>query len=872
MVALVITLFLAFMGYAEWFEGIGIAIAVFLATFVSTYSEHKNESSFQKLQEEASLVKNNVFRNGEIKSIFVGEIVVGDHILLQAGDKVPVDGKLLEGKIWVTQKSLTGEPDQIKKEAGPKGYNPKEWTFSDRYLAFRESVVDAGEAVLIAETVGSNTRYGSMAEELAEAEDRESPLQTKLGVLADNINTFGYIGAIFIGLSFLFKQFVMDQNYDVNAIIAYVSNWQVALKDGITALILGIIIIVVAVPEGLPMMIAIVLSLNMRKLLKSKVLVRKLLGIETAGSLSILFVDKTGTLTKGHLETSVYVTGNMDRYRTIGEIPSTLRNIVNFTILESTSSHVTASGELVGGNATDRAFLSFVDKERIIPKEKVHRQNEILFSSSLKFSAAEILIDGGSANGVKLAGNTKGDKYHVTIVKGAPELLLGKCTTYYNPDGSLSKIGSLDRLSNVVKELSEQGIRVVALATSTESINPEDATLPNNLSLVGVVGISDEVREESKDAMEMVQQAGIQVVMITGDREETAVSIAQQLNLIGTDNLKKNSVLTSQDLASKSDEELMEIIPDLRVVARAYPTDKSRLIKLAQQKNYVAGMTGDGVNDASALKRADVGFAMGSGTEVAKEASDIVILDDNFLSLAMSILYGRTIFKSIRKFIVFQSTINVASIIIVFLGPFMGFDFPLTLIQLLWVNLVMDTLAALAFGGEPALSRYMKEKPIRRDEAIISPDMWSSIIINGVFASAMSILFLVNDTILSLFVRDGQVSEEAFLTAFFSFFIFITVINALNVRTPKINIFDHISDNTGFLGVLALIFTVQIAFTYIGGRYLRTVPLFPHEWVYIILMSIIIIPFDTIRKFVIAPLLPKHLKDNTEFVENNKED
>lgn len=871
MVALVITTILAILGYAEWLEGIGIAVAVFLATFVATYSEHKNESSFQKLQEEASLVKSNVFRDGVITSVFVGDIVVGDLILLQAGDKVPVDGKIIEGKLWVTQKSLTGEADQIRKETAPKNYKPKEWAFGDKFLVFRESVVDAGEAVLIAETVGSNTRYGSMAEELAESEDRESPLQLKLGSLADNINTFGYIGAVFIGLSFLFKQFVMDQNYDINAMISYVSNWQLALKDGVTALILGIIIIVVAVPEGLPMMIAIVLSLNMRKLLKAKVLVRKLLGIETAGSLSILFVDKTGTLTKGHLETSVYVSGDLSSYKTINDIPAPLRNVLNFSILESTASHVTPTGELVGGNATDRAFLSYVDKNRIIPKEKIHRNNEILFSSSLKFSASELIIDGDIVNTVPIAVNKKGTDSHITIVKGAPELLLGKCTSIYKDNGNVSPFNSYDKLSDHIKKLSEQGIRVVAIATSTESINPEDPQLPNNLSLVGVVGISDEIRDESSDAISMVQFAGIQVVMITGDREETAVSVASQLNLIDRDNLKKHSVLTSQDLAKLSDEEIMAIIPDLRVVARAYPTDKSRLIRLSQSINLVAGMTGDGVNDASALKRADVGFAMGSGTEVAKEASDIVILDDNFLSLAMAILYGRTIFKSIRKFIVFQSTINVASIIIVFLGPFMGFDFPLTLIQLLWVNLVMDTLAALAFGGEPALSSYMSEKPIRRDESIISPDMWSSILINGIFVSIMSILFLVNDEIEKLFIRDGEVSEAAFLTAFFSFFIFITVINALNVRTTKINIFDHISGNRGFLGVLALIFTVQISFTYIGGSILRTVPLLPHEWVYIILISIIILPFDTIRKIVVAPLLPKRLKDVSNPTEH-KED
>jgi len=261
--------------------------------------------------------------------------------------------------------------------------------------------------------------------------------------------------------------------------------------------------------------------------------------------------------------------------------------------------------------------------------------------------------------------------------------------------------------------------------------------------------------------------------------------------------------------------------------------------------------------------RADVGFAMGSGTEMAKEAADIVIMDDNFNSIAKAILYGRTIFKSIRKFIVFQSTINIASTLIVFLGPFLGFDFPLTLIQLLWVNLVMDTLAALAFGGEPALPRYMREKPIRRDEAIVSPYMWSAMVWCGLFVAGASILFLTNSDVKALFVRDGVPNQDAFLTAFFGFFIFISVMNAFNVRTPQINLFDSIFLNRGFLIVLTLIFIVQVVFTYIGGRILRTVPLQSNEWTWIFGGSFVIIPWDILRKFLIAPCLPKRFVDTS---------
>jgi calcium-translocating P-type ATPase len=772
----------------------------------------------------------------------------------------------------------------------PKKYVSPDPQFHDRYLLFRESIVNDGEAILFAESVGINTKYGKLAEELAENDERESPLQVKLTRLADNISTIGYIGAILIACSFLFKQFVMDQGYDVARIIAYLKNWQLALKDGVTALILSIIIIVVAVPEGLPMMIAIVLSLNMRKLLKAKVLVRKLLGIETAGSLNILFVDKTGTLTKGTLEARSFISGTLGTFDSVTEMPQALKNIFDFAVHFSTASHITNDGDLVGGNATDRAFLGFVGKSaQTLKREFIHREAEILFSSAHKFSAATLRIDASIAGSLYPFNGYKGKgDMRVTLIKGAPEMILPLCKTCYADNGSSVAFGDKKKLEDEITALSSRGIRVVALATSGVAVDETNPSLPADMTLIGVVGILDEVRPQSKDAIRLVKEAGIQVIMITGDREETAVAIAKDLNMLPdfaaptnpssrrkaekVVGLPHNSVLTSADLRQMKDEEVLAILPDLRVVARAFPTDKSRLVKLAQKLNMVVGMTGDGVNDASALKKADVGFGMGSGTEVAKEASDIVIMDDNFFSIAMAILYGRTIFKSIRKFIVFQSTINAASTLIVFMGPFLGFDFPLTLIQLLWVNLVMDTLAALAFGGEPALDRYMQEKPIKRDEAIINPEMWSSIGINGVFVACMSMLFLTSDYILSMFVRNGKAADDVFLTAFFSFFIFINVINALNVRTPKINLFDHITSNAGFVGVLILIFFVQIVFSVVGGRILRTVPLTSNEWFLVIGLACVIIPFDIIRKLVVAPFLPKHIQETLELETSDADD
>lgn len=837
-VALVITLALAYFGYAEWYEGVGIASAVFLATFVATYSEFKNEASFQALQQKASLVKNKVFRNGVLEHILATEIVVGDYVLLQIGDKVPADGILVGGEISVKQDSLDGEPEPREKVEAPPNYAPKERKLQDKYLVFRGTLLENGEGVLKVQLVGSNTMYGAMADALANTEERESPLQVKLSALADLISNLGYIGAIFIAISFLFKQFIMDNNYAYDEIVAYVTRWHVALHDVVTSVILAIIVIVVAVPEGLPMMIAIVLSLNMRKLLKANVLVRKLLGIETAGSVDILFVDKTGTLTKGVFRPKLFISGDLKRHEGFLKMSEEMQETLAFSVRESTSSVISPNGQIVGGNETDKALLEFLDPKHLLEKLDIAVTKAIPFNSTRKFSATALRVSRKttlSASILSVAGSSSSSSKQdvaISVWKGTPEKILSSCTHYLTENGERVPLGSnAAALAAAVSTVSQSGSRVLATALS-ENVNLEsDSVIPHGLTLIGVLGVLDEVREESRPSVLRAQAAGVQVVMITGDKNETAVSIAQTVGLLDPVNAQdKRYVIGGPELQAMSDARVKELIPTLRVVSAAIPNDKARLVQLAQQVGKVVGMTGDGANDALALKQADVGFALGSGSEMAKEAADIVVLDDNFTSITQAILYGRTIYKSIQKFIVFQSTINVASSTIVFLGPFLGFDFPLTLIQLLWVNLVMDTLAALAFGGEPALPRYMHEKPIRRTDAIITPRMGLSILTGGAFIAAMSITALSNDHVEQVryfvyphsflcftnlshqfFVRNGKPSEPVFLTAFFAFFVFLAVINAFNVRTNRYNPFDNLTRNPGFIVVLTFIFAVQVS-------------------------------------------------------------
>lgn len=853
-VALLINVVLAVLGITgvikdgapEWYEPLGIFIAICLATLVSTFSEYRNENAFQKLQDEASRIMCKVYRNGVISEVAINDIVVGDAILLQSGDKIPADGIIIDGDIKVDQSVLNGESREAKKLAVPDGWKDTDenTNFDNEHKVFRGAVVCSGNAVMQVTVVGDKSVYGKIASELQTSDDRETPLKVKLGKLANGISKFGYIGGVAIAIAMLVKSFFFDP--DFSFMIENAVNWIGILEAVINAVMIAVVVIVMAVPEGLPLMIAIVSAQNMGKMLKDNVLVRKVAGIETAGSLNILFSDKTGTITKGKLEAINFIDGAVNEYKTMNDIDGKLKDLLALSIHKNTLSIISGEGKdrkVLGGNATERAILGFaVDNPS---NADVIAVGNIPFNSTNKYSATQ--IDG---------------QYSLSLIKGAPEKILRRCSHYYEKNGE-KKPFDINALNAKIDELANRAIRVLAVATSEDALGEESLPDGDNWTLVGCLGIRDEVRPESVTAIKEVKGAGVQVVMITGDRRETAVAIAKEAGLI--DNEKTNLMLTSDELSKMSDEEVKEKLKDIRVIARALPSDKSRLVRLAQELDLVAGMTGDGVNDSPALKKADVGFAMGGGTEVAKEASDIVILDDNFNSIDKAILYGRTIFNSIRKFIVFQLTINVAAVLISFVCPLIGIENPLSVIQILWVNLVMDTLAALAFGGEPALKRYMKEKPKRRNEPIISKYMMSQIITGAGWSFILSAAMLIlgnypGDT--SFLEGWGLIREplgiarkldgaHAILhTAYFAFFIMIAVFNAFNARTEKLNLFDNLGKNKGFLIVFGIIAAVQVVMTYVGGTILSGWGLNLTEWLLVLGMAISIIPIDLIRKAI----------------------
>jgi len=793
----------------DWYETVGIAIAIFIASLISTLSEYGSEASFKKLQEEASKINCRVYRNGMLTEISIDDIVKNDIALLQAGDKVPADGIIIKGSIEVDESALNGESKEVTRDINDN-------------KVLRGSVVCANEALMLVSSVGDKTIYGSIGLELQD-EKREGPLKHRLRKLAKTISKLGYVGAFLVATSYLFDVILIKNGFDSSSIKYMFSNHHLMIGHLLHATTLAVTVIVVAVPEGLPMMITLVLSRNMKKMLKDNILVRKLLGIETFGSLNILFTDKTGTLTKGKLQVVSFIDGNCREYSSKPSFGSNkLFELLNISLkYNNSATYDTEKNLAIGSNATDRALLEYVSSNK--SNVNIRKEKQIPFNSKTKLSMTRV----------------NGD-YNITLVKGIPEIIIDKCHYYYDEDGNKKSFINKGILLNRMNQLSEKSIRFIAVATTNSEVDKNMQL--RNLTLVGIIGIRDDVRDGVKESLDQVRKAGIQVVMITGDAKSTATAIANEIDLLDYNSL----IISSDELSRMSDQYLKENLKRIRVVSRALPSDKSRLVRIAQELNLVVGMTGDGVNDAPAIKKADVGIAMGSGTEVAKEASDIVILDNNFESISKAILYGRTIFKNIRKFIILQLTINMCAVGISIIGPFIGIEDPITVVQMLWVNMVMDTLAALAFAGEPALKEYMDEKPKRRNENIINKYMFGQIVFTGLYSFILCVLFIKLPIMKIIFIDDS--SGLHLMTAFFALFIFIGIFNCFNARTHRLNVIANITRNRGFMFIMLLITVIQVCIIYYGGTLFRVIGLNTYELVLVILISLTVIPVDWIRK------------------------
>ena len=793
----------------DWFEVGGIVIAIVLSTTISTLSERSSQAAFERLNG-ASKRLCRVVRDGRVAQISADEAVVGDLMLICAGERIMADGLLIRGSVSLDQSAMTGESREVEKGAFSGAFSSFEVT--NENLLSPESpcsclagcLVSSGEGEMLVCRVGDRTFLGDIVEQLQE-DKRESPLKLRLNKLAKQISALGYGAAALIAFISLFSAIFIESDFSREVILTKICDPYFLTSQILHSVTLGLTVVIMAVPEGLPMMIAVVLSSNVKRMLKDNVLVRKQTGIEAAGSMNVLFTDKTGTLTRGKMSVSGFVLAGGRTVNSIEEFKKEEPGLfLSFceNVLYNTS--VSASGrDLVGGNATERALFEAargklsVDRERVISK--------VPFASENKYSSA----------------TTREKIYY----KGAPEILLSRCK-------------GIDALAieYSIEYHQKRGERVIAIC---ESGNGAD------MRFICAAVLSDPPRREAKASVEALRGAGIDVIMVTGDGLLTAKSIAEGVGII---NKKRDLCLTHAELEAMSDPELLKILPSLAVVARAMPKDKSRLVRLASHDDAVVGMTGDGINDAPALRLADVGFAMGYGSDVAKEAGDVVILDGNLASIVKAVLYGRNIFKSIRKFLVFQLTVNFSSALVCMIAPLLGFETPITVSQMLWVNMIMDTLGGLAFAGEAPQKRIMRECPKRRDEPIINGYMAHQILISGGFSALISMLCLKAPFFVSHFRESG--GDIVLLSAFFALFIFLGVMQCINSRTDRLNIFNGITQNPAFVTIMTLILVIQISFIYFGGALLRTVPLLPGELLFAFLLAFSAVPFELIRKII----------------------
>ena len=821
-------------GRGDVYETIGIGVSILLATSISTLSEHRSESAFARLSCESESAIFRVRRSGRVVALPIEQITVGDVVLLSAGEMIPADGRILSGSVTVNQAALTGESREVLKiPVRQLGQKKTIGDPSSPHALLRGCTVLLGECEMEILRVGGATFLGEISREV-QTETRDSPLRLRLTRLAQEISILGYAVSGLVALAYLFNVFVIDAAFTPALIRMRLTDAPFVLSSLLHALTLALTVIVVAVPEGLPLMVAVVLSSNMRRMVRDRVLVRTATGIEAAGSMNLLFTDKTGTLTEGKLSVGGLILGDgteipspssLAAHRAVAELYalSALKNS------SATLSRVGGRAEALGGNGTEQALLSSLLPAGL-PIPEGERIDFIPFDSGRKLSAAEVRRSGRS----------------ITLLKGAPEKLLPFLDGYLTGDGRVLPVKTA-KIRDAIAAHTEKGERVLLLAYSEHPYDRkriEQGDFPP-LTVLAAVVLRDKLRKEAPKAVSDLRAAGIHVVMVTGDNRSTAAAIAESCGILknGVD-----TVLTGDEMARLSDDALRALLPRLGVVARALPGDKSRLVALAQEESMVVGMTGDGINDAPALKRADIGFSMGSGTQVARDAGDIIILDNNLASIVRAVLYGRTIFSSIRKFITLQLTMNLSAMGVTVICPFIGIESPVTVVQMLWINLIMDTLGGLAFAGEPPMKRYMKETPKKREEPIINRYMLHQILLLGGFTVLLSLLFFLSPRITASF-RETK-NDLCRYTAFFAFFIFASVLNCFNCRSDRFSLLSGIGENPAFLPIMLAVAAVQILFVYLGGSVLRTMPLLRKELVSTLLLSFLVLPADLLRKII----------------------
>ena len=782
----------------EYAETIGIFFAIFLATGIGFYFEYDANKKFDLLNAVGEEIPVTVIRNGKIREIPRKEIVVGDIVILNTGEEVPADGKLLEAvSLQVNESTLTGELMVAK--STDEAHFDKEATYpSDEVM--RGTTITDGHGIMRVDRVGDATEIGKVARQATEQSQEQTPLNIQLSRLASLIGKAGFTIAILTFVIFTSKDL-----YEYLSVTA-VNDWHQWLDIARIVLkyfMMAVTLIVVAVPEGLPMSVSLSLALNMRRMLKTNNLVRKMHACETMGAITVICTDKTGTLTQNLMQ--VY-DAKLDESR--ADV------IAEGIAANSTAFLEEKDGKQNGvGNPTEIALLLWLNgkgKDYMSLREAAKVVNQLTFSTERKYMAT--LVES------PVIGK------RVLYVKGAPEIVMGKCNL------SAEQIEANNRQ---LLEYQNKAMRTLGLAYRVVSDEAETdcATLvaEGGLTFLGIFAISDPIRPDVPAAVERCQSAGINIKIVTGDTPGTATEIARQIGLWKPEDTERNRI-TGVEFAALTDEEALDRVLDLKVMSRARPMDKQRLVQLLQQKGAVVAVTGDGTNDAPALNHAQVGLSMGTGTSVAKEASDITLLDDSFNSIATAVMWGRSLYKNIQRFIVFQLTINVVALLSVLLGAFFGSELPLTVTQMLWVNLIMDTFAAMALASIAPSADVMNEKPRRRSDFIITPTMRKHILGVG-----LAFLVLLMGALAYFNNLPGGMNVHH-LTMFFTLFVMLQFWNLFNASVFGTNhsVFKDANHAKGMLSVAAIILVGQIIIVTFGGKVFRTEPLSVAEWLYIV--------------------------------------
>jgi Ca2+-transporting ATPase len=851
------------------YEGLAVMIAVILATGVSFLSEWKSSREFEKLNSAKDQIQAKTSRSGTIKRLSMQELVVGDKVFLEMGDEIPADGRVLSSEnLSIDQSLLTGESEPVDKYAAQNG------NFSDGpenpNCLFRGTQVLEGSAFLIVTEVGDESMIGQIASKLGSedsdqtsqgqrlkrrfsTQNESTPLQEKLGDLASTISKGGYIAAIMIFIAMLARGIFFTNPAEIFIPKSMTEFLEIA-HALVGYFLYMVIIIVVAVPEGLPMSVTISLALAMQKMTRAKSLVRQLVACETIGSATVICSDKTGTMTQNKMSVCRLITRNLLIEKSGAnwnnlplknlENPTTPIEWIAFNSAVNSSAHLEEKdGKHVSvGNSTEGALLLWLrenQKDYAGIRSKVVVVGKSLFSPERKIMSTTIDL-----------GQTR-----ITLHKGAPEIILESCKFIMQEDGSIRELTDYDltEIRKSMEQAASLAMRVLGFA-----INPDTSQNDNALTLCGFACIQDPLRPEVSAAIADCKSAGIQVIMITGDNPITARAIGMEA---GISIEGKTELLTSDMLAQMTDDQVKEHLPKLTIIARAKPLDKYRIVKLLQEMHHVVAVTGDGTNDAPALKKADVGLSMGiTGTEVAKEASKIVLLDDSFSTIVKAVLWGRALYENIQRFLQFQLTINLSALVIAFLGPFLGVRPPFTVLQLLWINVIMDSFAAIALCSEEPRQGLLKQKPKKRAESIITNSMALEIVSTAFFFVIAMLALLLGMKNLGWFAGDsGPDNTWEFsplnahqVSIFFTTYVLFQLWNIINCRSlsPTETGLVGIFKNPAFLSIMFLILAGQILIIQFGGMIFKVTPLGIFDWMIIMAVtSLVIIKAEIFRFF-----------------------